>query len=211
MSKPNAKKSTERKSSISAIELLMGDHRQVETLFVDFEAADDDERDAIAQSICQALTIHAQIEEEILYPAAKAAFEEEEDGDKDLVNEAQVEHASAKDLIAQIEGLTTEDEMFNATVKVLSEYIKHHVTEEEKELFPSLKDTDLDLQAMGGELAARKAELLAEMAEESQEGDADVDEQDDDEEAVEDDAGDAEKPLTRKRATSARTRSASGR
>ena len=105
--------------------------------------------------------MHAHIEEEILYPAAKQAFEEDEDDD--LVNEAEVEHGTAKELIAKIEGMTPEDEHFNATVKVLSEYIKHHVKEEEGELFPKLKQTELDLKDMGTQLTERKFELMEQM------------------------------------------------
>ena len=161
----------------NAIDLLKADHREVEGLFDEFESAEEDEQDELAVSICQKLTVHAQIEEEILYPAAKEVLEED---DKDLVNEAEVEHASAKDLIAKIEGMTSADESFKATVKVLSEYIKHHVKEEEQELFPSLEETELDLQDMGVQLANRKAELLAEL--ESVDEDEDEDEEDEDEE-----------------------------
>jgi hemerythrin-like domain-containing protein len=143
-----------------AIALLKQDHRAVEQLFKQFEAADDDELATIAERVCQLLTVHAQIEEEILYPAAKEEFDDEDD---DLVNEAQVEHNSAKDLIAKIEAMTPEDETFKATVKVLSEYIKHHVKEEETELFPKIKKTDLDLKEMGSELAERKMALMEEL------------------------------------------------
>jgi hemerythrin superfamily protein len=147
-----------------AITLLKADHRIVEGLFEEFEQADDDKLDELAQRVCQLLTVHAQIEEEILYPAAKEAFQAEEDEeDKDLVNEATVEHAGAKDLIAKIEGMSSEDELFKASVKVLSEYIKHHVKEEEGELFPELKKTELDLDAMGAQLQDRKLELMEEL------------------------------------------------
>ncbi|MET0496726.1 MAG: hemerythrin domain-containing protein [Steroidobacteraceae bacterium] len=195
MSKPKATKKPDTKSAVDAIELLKADHRRVENLFADFEAAEVDSRDAIAQSICQELTIHAQIEEEILYPEAKVVLEED---DEDLVNEAQIEHASAKDLIAQIESMTTDDEMFNATVKVLSEYIKHHVKEEEEELFPMLEESDLDLEEMGGELAARREELLAEMAEadpDAEDEDEDEDEEDDEDDLEEDDDAEDDEEL----------------
>ena len=129
-----------------AVALLKQDHRAVEQLFEQFEDADESEQSAIAQRVCQMLTVHAQIEEEIVYPAAKQAFEGEES--EDLVNEAEVEHGSAKELIAKIEGMTGDDEHFKATVTVLGEYIKHHVKEEENELFPQLKKTDLDLKEM---------------------------------------------------------------
>jgi hemerythrin superfamily protein len=149
-----------------AIALLKQDHRTVEELFDRFEEADDDELQAIAERVCQLLTIHAQIEEEILYPAAQEAFADEEE--LDLVNEANVEHQSAKDLIAKIEGMTAEDETFKATVKVLGEYVKHHVKEEEGELFPELKKTELDLKEMGVQLNERKMALMQEMGVEAE-------------------------------------------
>lgn len=153
-----------------AVALLKSDHRQVEGLFEKFEEADDSELGAIAERVCQLLTVHAQIEEELLYPAAKQAFEEEEE--IDLVLEAAVEHATAKDLIAKIEAMTPRDEEFKPTVKVLSEYIKHHVKEEEKEMFPKLKQTELDLGVLGGQLAERKHELMEQMGVEEEEAPA---------------------------------------
>jgi hypothetical protein len=102
-----------------------------------------------------------------MYPAAKEALEEEEE--VELVNEAAVEHGSAKELIAKIEGMTPDDEAFKATVKVLGEYIKHHVKEEEGELFKALKDTELDLKEMGAQLAERKFALMEEMGIEAEE------------------------------------------
>lgn len=150
-----------------AIALLKQDHRTVSALFEEFEKADDEEQSAIAQRVCQLLTVHATIEEEILYPAAKQAFEDEKE--EDLVNEAEVEHGSAKELIAKIEGMTADDEHFKATVTVLGEYIKHHVKEEETELFPKLKQTDLDLKEIGGRLAERKFALMEQMGIEAEE------------------------------------------
>ncbi len=150
-----------------AIALLKQDHRTVEALFDQFEDAEGQEQSQLAERICNMLTVHAQIEEEIMYPAAKEAFEEEEE--EDLVHEAAVEHASAKDLIAKIEGMTPDDEAFEATVKVLSEYVKHHVKEEENELFPALKKTELDLKEMGTRLAERKFALMEEMGIEEEE------------------------------------------
>lgn len=145
-----------------AVVLLKQDHRMVEALFDEFEDAEESEQSAIAERVCQLLTVHAQIEEEILYPAAKQALEDEEE-DSELVNEAEVEHASAKELIAKIEAMSVDDENFKATVKVLGEYIKHHVKEEEGELFPKLKKTELDLKDMGAQLADRKFALMEEM------------------------------------------------
>jgi hemerythrin-like domain-containing protein len=150
-----------------AIALLKQDHRTVSALFEEFEKADEEEQSAIAQRVCQLLTVHATIEEELLYPAAKQAFEDEEN--EDLVNEAEVEHGSAKELIAKIEGMTSGDEHFKATVTVLGEYVKHHVKEEENELFPQLKKTELDLKEIGSRMAERKFALMEQMGIEEQE------------------------------------------
>ena len=150
-----------------AIALLKQDHRTVSALFEEFEKAEEEEQSAIAQRVCQLLTVHATIEEEILYPAAKEAFADEEE--EDLVNEAEVEHGSAKELIAKIEGMSSDDEHFKATVKVLGEYIKHHVKEEENELFPKLKKTELDLKELGGRLSERKYALMEQMGIEAEE------------------------------------------
>jgi len=149
-----------------AIALLKQDHRTVEALFAEFEDADDTEQSDLATRICQLLTVHTQIEEELLYPAAKEAFGEEDD---ELVYEAEIEHGSAKDLIAKIEALSSDDPTFKPLVTVLAEYVKHHVKEEEKELFPSLKDTELDLKQMGSQLAERKFELMEQMGIEAEE------------------------------------------
>ena len=123
--------------------------------------------------MCKLLTVHAQIEEELFYPAAREALEENEEGEK-LLDEAEVEHASAKELIAQIEDSEEGEDLFEAKVMVLGEYIEHHVKEEENELFPKVSKTDLDLEQLGQELQDRKTELLADA------GDTDEDEDDDD-------------------------------
>jgi len=138
-----------------AIALLKADHREVKAMFQQFEKTEEDaEKQALAAKICAALKVHAQIEEEIFYPAAYEALEED-----DLLDEAEVEHASAKDLIAQIEASSPEEPLYDAKVKVLGEYVDHHVQEEEKELFPECRDSDMDLKALGGKLRARKEEL----------------------------------------------------
>jgi len=144
-----------------AIALLKQDHRAVDALFKEFESADEDQQFQLAEQACQMLMVHAQIEEEILYPAASEALEDEEE--LELVHEAAVEHASVRDLIAKIEDMVAGDETFRATVTVLGEYVRHHVKEEEGELFPKLKKTDLDLKAMGRQLAERKLGLMEEM------------------------------------------------
>jgi len=146
-----------------AIALLKEDHRTVAELFEQFAAADVAKMPAIATRICDLPTVHAQIEEEILYPAAKQALEEESEEEVELVNEAAVEHGTAKDLISQIEAMTPEHEAYRATVKVLGEYIKHHVQEEETEMFPALKKTELDLKEMGTQLFERKLALMEEL------------------------------------------------
>ena len=145
----------------NAIDLLKKDHEEVEELFDQFEDAKEDDNDemraALASSICSALTVHAQIEEELFYPAMRKVAEL-----GDLIDEAAVEHQSLKDLIAQLKGMRPGDDLFDAKVKVLSEYVKHHVKEEEGEIFPEAKDSDIDLDALGRKLAARKAELAGE-------------------------------------------------
>jgi hemerythrin superfamily protein len=163
-----SRKSTSTRSSAArtpdALKLLTQDHKEVKALFKDYEKlvkaeADENQKQALAEQICQMLTVHAQIEEELLYPAAYEALEE-----GDLVDEAQVEHASAKDLIQQILGMEPSDELYDAKVTVLGEYIEHHVKEEEKEMFPKLRKTELDLKELGASMQARKSELMAEEA-----------------------------------------------
>jgi hemerythrin superfamily protein len=140
-----------------AIDLLKQDHREVESLFREFESSDDDARKVeLAETICAELTVHAEIEEKIFYPAAREALPEDK---QDLVAEATVEHTSLKKLIADIDGSSPRDELFEANVKVLSEYVKHHVREEETELMPAVRRTNLDLEALGERLMQRKEAL----------------------------------------------------
>lgn len=145
-----------------AIALLKQDHRTVEALLAEFEDADEEQQSSVAERICNMLTVHAQIEEEILYPAAKEALSEDEE-EAELVNEAEVEHTSTKELIAKIEAMTPDDENFKATVKVLGEYVKHHVKEEESELLPAVKRAGIDLKELGARLADRKFALMEQM------------------------------------------------
>jgi len=151
-------KKSSKPDSQNAITLLRADHQKVTDLFENFEKSRATaKKKVIAQEICKELTVHATIEEEIFYPAAKAALD-----DTEMVPEALVEHDGVKKLIAEIEG-SAEGEMFEARVKVLSELIKHHVKEEQTELFPAVKKTSLDLTALGAQLLARKTELLEEL------------------------------------------------
>jgi hemerythrin superfamily protein len=155
-----ARQGTSRSAKTDAISLLKADHRQVEDWFEQFEKARLDSRKTeLAAKICLALQVHTQIEEEIFYPAFIEATEEE-----DLHHEAIVEHAGAKDLIEQIEASGPEDDFFDAKVKVLSEMIKHHVKEEEQPggMFAKAKQSDMDLKALGEQMAARKSELMSE-------------------------------------------------
>ena len=141
-----------------AIALLKADHREVEGYFEAFEKArSDDRKQQLAEKICRALTVHTTIEEEIFYPAFLEATEEE-----DLHHEAAVEHDGAKKLIAEIESSGPDDDYYDAKVTVLSEMIKHHVNEEEKRdgLFAKSRQSEMDLEALGEQLAARKAELM---------------------------------------------------
>jgi len=148
-----------------AIQLLTADHEEVKALFKEYEKlvdddADGEERQVLAERICDMLTVHATIEEEIFYPVARGSLD-----DEDLLDEAEVEHASAKDLIAQIKATSPEDELYDAKVTVLGEYIDHHVEEEEGELFPKCKKSEMDLDELGAQLQARKADLMAELGE----------------------------------------------
>jgi hemerythrin superfamily protein len=164
---PAAKKkpATAAAAKTDATILLTRDHSDVNKLFkqykklVDSEAEGSD-RQALAEEICMMLTVHATIEEEIFYPAAREA-----DVDSDLLDEAEVEHASAKDLIAQIRAMGPDDELYDAKVTVLGEYISHHVEEEEGELFPQCRKADMDLAELATELSERKSELMADEAE----------------------------------------------
>jgi hemerythrin superfamily protein len=144
---------------MDAIALLKKDHRTVEELFGQFEKAGGDGRkQKLAQKICLELSVHAQIEEEIFYPACEGKV------DEDLLKEAYVEHDGAKLLIAEILAGEPSDEFYDSKVKVLGEEIEHHVQEEEKRmegLFAQARKAGLDMDALGDQLAARKEELTA--------------------------------------------------
>jgi hemerythrin-like domain-containing protein len=149
-----------------ACDLLDTDHKAVRKMFKEYEeltgskarGAAQKKKD-LAQQICMELTVHAQIEEEIFYPAVREVIKE-----KDLIAEATVEHQSAKDLISQIQAMGEPDEMLDAKVKVLGEYVEHHMKEEKNEIFPKARAArKLDLISMREELEARKEELMSEM------------------------------------------------
>lgn len=159
----SSSKSTTKKAAAApdAVDLLTADHAEVKEMFEAYEElviaeADDDERQALATQICEALTVHATVEEELFYPAAREALDEQE-----VLDEAEVEHAGAKDLMAQIQSMMPSEALYNAKVKVLGEYIEHHVQEEEGEMFPKVRKAEIDLEALGQEMLARKQELTA--------------------------------------------------
>lgn len=140
-----------------ATTLLRADHKLVNDLFAEYEKARSaNKKKQLVAQICSELSVHAQVEEEIFYPEVKRALK-----DKELIPEATVEHATLKDLIAQVEGIEPDGEMFDAKIKVLAEYVTHHVKEEQNEMFPKAKETDLDMKALGDQLSERKAELMA--------------------------------------------------
>ena len=155
-----ARGNLDKSVSQDAVALLKADHKQVAEWFEQFEGArSEKDKQRLAQQICTALTVHATIEEEIFYPAFLDAT-----GETDIHHEAEIEHQGAKNLIAQIEESSPEDEYFDAKVTVLAELIKHHVNEEEQRdgMFAKAKASDMDLDAVGEQLQTRKEELTDE-------------------------------------------------
>jgi len=157
--KTKRKPASTRKTQ-DAIALLKADHRQVEEWFSQFDKArSESKKQQLATQICDALTVHTQIEEDIFYPAFLEAT-----GDKDMHHEAVVEHEGAKKLIAEIRDMSPDDDYFDAKVTVLSEMIKHHVKEEEQPggMFAEAKKSRMDLTALGEQLLDKKQELQSE-------------------------------------------------
>jgi hemerythrin superfamily protein len=153
---------TETSSQTDAITLLTNDHAEVNELFEQYKTLADDagsmdeDKQTLAEEICTMLTVHAMIEEEIFYPAARDALD-----DSKLLDEAEIEHQAAKDLIAQIQDADPGDPLYDARITVLGEYVNHHVEEEEGELFPLVREAGIDLDALGEEMSARQEELLS--------------------------------------------------
>ena len=147
--------------SQDAIALLKADHRKVEELLEQFEnARGDDRKQKLALEICKELTIHTILEEEIFYPACEGKVED------DMLKEAVVEHDAAKVMIAEIEAGEPSEDFYDAKVKVLQEEIEHHVKEEEQRgegIFAQARDSDIDLDALGEQMATRKEQLMAEI------------------------------------------------
>ena len=164
MNKASIHKATPKTDAISA---LKADHATVKDLFKQFKvlaeasAPAHQKKRTIALKICKELTVHAKVEEEIFYPAAREALGLDE---APMMDEADVEHASCKDLIGQIESMDPSDDHYDAKVIVLGEYIDHHVKEEEGEMFPKIRKAKLDLKALGEQIAARKKSLMSSYA-----------------------------------------------
>lgn len=156
---PTDTKRSTSTQALDAIAMLMADHKKVKKLFSDFdklkEEGGDDEKSAIVDQICNELKIHTELEEEIFYPAVRKAID-----DSDLMDEALVEHAGAKDLIAQLEDASPEDDLYDAKVTVLGEQIEHHVKEEEGSIFPKAKKAKVDTEALGSTMTKRKIALM---------------------------------------------------
>lgn len=145
------------KTSTDAIDMLKQDHDRVEKAFKDFEKMDRQDTEAcrrLINSVCQELTVHTTLEEEIFYPAVREAID-----DEDLMNEAAVEHETARMLIDQLENMGPDDPNYFATFSVLGEYVRHHVKEEQPEMFPAARKAGLDLQAIGERMRTRRDEL----------------------------------------------------
>ena len=146
-------------SEEDAIGMLIADHKRVASLFADFERLNDEGRDkdkaSVVREICQQLTVHTQLEEELFYPAVRNAIADEDQMDEELV-----EHAGAKQLIAQLKSADPGEDLYDAKVTVLREQINHHVEEEEGSMFPKARYSGLDARKLGAAMLARKAQLL---------------------------------------------------
>ena len=169
-SKTSTRSSSSRRAFVKggqsqdALDLLAEDHKKVLKLFDTFRKmkkrgdADMDEIQTLVETACAELTIHTRVEEELFYPAIRDAI-----GESDMLDEAEVEHASAKQLIHELAAMQPGDELYDARFTVLGEYVKHHINEEENTIFPKAKKAKLDLDTMGEEIRARKEELRDEL------------------------------------------------
>jgi hemerythrin superfamily protein len=152
------------RSSTHAIKLLETDHREVDAMFEEFEkASTGPDQTEIVSRICKALAIHTELEERIFYPESRKVLQS--DG-QDQVDEAYVEHASLKGLIQRLDGMRANEPLFKAYVTVLKEYVQHHVKEEEKDYFPDVEKTSLDLEAIGQRMLVLKEQLMTQLRDE---------------------------------------------
>ena len=150
------------KTTVDAIDLLKQDHDKVERAFKQFEKMDRQDTEAcrqLVQTVCEELKVHTTVEEEVFYPAVREAI-----GDEDLMNEAAVEHETASMLIEQLDNMGPDDPNYYAIFTVLGEYVRHHIKEEQGEMFPAAKRAKVDLAALGERIRARKEELAGETA-----------------------------------------------
>jgi len=147
------------KTSTDAIDLLRQDHERVEKAFKEFEKMDRQDAEAcrhLIERVCEELSVHTTLEEEIFYPAVREAI-----GDEDMMNEAAVEHETARMLIEQLQNMGPDDPNYFATFTVLGEYVRHHIKEEQNEMFPAARKSGIDLAALGERLRARAEEPAA--------------------------------------------------
>ena len=169
------RKTTSKSSSSDAIEILTEDHKKVLMMFTDFdtlkrdEEADDDTKQALVERTCTELTIHAQVEEEFFYPALRDAI-----GNADVLDQAEVEHDVANQLITELESMQPGDDFYDAKFTVLGEYVRHHIEEEQEKLFPKAKKAKLALESLGEDIRQRKDELRAEFGLPEEDDDADA-------------------------------------
>jgi hemerythrin-like domain-containing protein len=150
-----------RSKTLTAIDLLKEDHDKVKKAFKEFEKMDRSDTETCRQlvaTVCEDLRVHTMLEDEIFYPAVREAID-----DDDIMNEAAVEHETAKMLIEQLENMQEDDPNFHATFTVLGEYVRHHIKEEEGEMFPSARKTDIDFESLGERMRERKEELTGQV------------------------------------------------
>ncbi|RJG06718.1 hemerythrin domain-containing protein [Noviherbaspirillum cavernae] len=159
-----APKGAHHASGHDVLDLLSEDHKNVRKMFDQFEKmkesekADGEMKQSLIEHACAELTIHAQVEEEIFYPAMRNAID-----DMAMLDEAEVEHAAAKQLITELSSMQPDDALYDAKFTVLGEYIKHHIDEEEKEMFKKARKSDADLMTLADQVQHRKDELREEM------------------------------------------------
>lgn len=154
--------SNRAKTSVDAIDMLKHDHDKVEKAFRDFDKMDRHDAEAVRRligTVCDDLKVHTALEEEVFYPAVREAV-----GDEEMMNEAAVEHETARMLVDQLENMDYDDPNYFATFKVLGEYVRHHVKEEQSDMFPAAKKARLDLVALAERMRARREELAGELA-----------------------------------------------
>lgn len=166
---PRSASRTASAARTAIVDLLKEDHKRAKKAFRDIEKLDPhedaEEFEAVVTQTCNELRVHTALEEELLYPALHEALSE-----PDLIDEAEVEHMTAKNLIEQLEGMQPDDGKFIATFRVLGEYVKHHIREEETEMFPQMQRAKLDWPSMQQEIESRREALMAEyMPEEAEE------------------------------------------